>query len=176
MAIKRQIKKSKSKQKANLNADASLRERLVELLNGGEAHVKLRDAIADFPAEKRGIVPNGLQHTAWQLLDHIRIALWDMVEFSRDAKHVSPDFPSGYWPETPAPPDDGAWDKSIRAIEKDMQAMIKLISDPRADLHAPFPWGDGQTLLREALLIADHNAYHIAQIVDVRRTLGIWNK
>jgi hypothetical protein len=176
MARKTQTKKSKPQKKANLNPDASLRKRLVELLKGGEAHVKLLDAVANFPPEKRGIAPNGLQHTGWQLLHHIRIALWDMVQFSRDATHISPEFPSGYWPKTSAPPDNAAWDKSVRSIQKDMQVMIKLISDPRTDLHAPFPWGDGQSLLRESLLIADHNAYHTAQIVDVRRALGIWNQ
>jgi DinB superfamily len=154
--------------------DASLRQHLVELLKGGQAHVSISDAVADFPAEKRGVAANGLQHTGWHLLEHIRIAQWDILEFSRDAKHKSPDFPGGYWPKTAEPPNDTAWKKSVDAIEKDLRAMIALVSNPRSDLHAPFPWGSGQTLLREALLLADHNAYHVGQIVDLRRALGTW--
>jgi len=157
-------------------ADASLRKRLVELLQGGEAHVGISDALADFPAEKRGVYPNGLEHTAWQLLEHIRLAQWDILEFSRDPKHVSPDFPDGYWPKTPGPHDDAAWTKSVQSVASDLRAMISLVTNPRSDLHAVFPWGDGQTLLREALVLADHNAYHLGQIVDLRRALGIWKK
>jgi hypothetical protein len=157
-------------------ADASLRKHLVELLQGGEAHVGISDALADFPAEKRGVCANGLEHTAWQLLEHIRLAQWDILEFSRDPKHVSPDFPDGYWPQTPVPQDDAAWRKSVQSVASDSRAMISLVTNPRSDLHRAFAWGDGQTLLREALLLADHNAYHVGQIVDLRRALGIWKK
>jgi DinB superfamily len=157
-------------------ADASLRKRLVELLRGGEAHVGISDALADFPAEKREAYANGLEHTAWQLLEHIRLAQWDILEFSRDPKHVSPDFPDGYWPKTPGPHDDAAWTKSVQSVASDLSAMISLVMNPRSDLHAAFPWGGGQTLLREALLLADHNAYHVGQIVDLRRALRIWKK
>jgi hypothetical protein len=158
------------------DADASLRKRLVELLQGGQAHVGISDALADFPAEKRGVYANGLEHTAWQLLEHIRLAQWDILEFSRDPKHVSPDFPDGYWPKTPGPHDDATWTKSVRSVASDLRAMIRLVTNPRTDLHAAFPWGDEQTLLREALLLADHNVYHVGQIVDLRRALGIWKK
>ena len=158
------------------DADASLRKRLVELLQGGQAHVGISDALADFPTEKRGVYANGLEHTAWQLLEHIRLAQWDILEFSRDPKHVSPDFPDGYWPKTPGPHDDAAWRKSVRSVASDLRAMISLVTNPRTDLHAAFPWGDEQTLLREVLLLADHNAYHVGQIVDLRRALGIWKK
>jgi DinB superfamily len=160
----------------NLSPDAALRKSLVELLNGGNAHLAIADAVANFPAHQRGASAPGLAHTAWQLLEHIRIAQWDMLEFSRDPKHVSPDFPNGYWPKTAAPPNDGAWTKSVETIEGDLRAMIRLLTNPRSDLYAPFPWGDGQTLLREALLVADHNAYHVAQLVDLRRALRIWPK
>ena len=157
-------------------ADASLRKRLVELLKGGQAHLGISDALADFPTEKRGAWADGLEHTAWQLLEHIRLAQWDILEFSRDPKHVSPDFPDGYWPKTPGPHDDAAWTKSVQSVASDLRAMISLLTNSRTDLHAAFPWGDGQTLLREALLLADHNAYHVGQIVDLRRALGIWKK
>jgi uncharacterized damage-inducible protein DinB len=155
-------------------ADASLRKHLVELLQGGQAHVRISDALADFPAEKRGVYASGLEHTAWQLLEHMRLAQRDILEFSRDPKHVSPDFPEGYWPKTPGPHEDTAWAKSVQSVARDLRAMISLVTNPRSDLHRAFPWGDRQTLLREALLLADHNAYHVGQIVDLRRALGIW--
>jgi DinB family protein len=154
--------------------ERSVRKHLVELLEGGSAHVRFSDAIADFPADKRGAFAQGLAHTAWQLLEHLRIAQWDILEFSRKPKHTSPEFPEGYWPETPLPPDDSAWNKSVKSFQSDLKEMTALISNPRADLYAPFPWGEGQTLLREALLLADHNAYHLAQLVDLRRALKIW--
>jgi len=155
-------------------SDQSLREHLVELLQGGNAHVGFSDTIADFPADKRGAFAQGLAHTGWQLLEHLRIAQWDILEFSRNPRHVSPEFPEGYWPKTPLPPDDSAWNKSVKSFRRDLKEMITLISNRRVDLYAPFTWGDGQTLLREALLLADHNAYHLAQLVDLRRALKIW--
>jgi hypothetical protein len=154
--------------------DQSLREHLVALLRGGEAHIQFADALADFPSDKRGAFAAGLPHTAWQLLEHARIAQWDILEFSRNPKHVSPDFPEGYWPKTPGPPDGAAWNKSVKVFQRDLQAMVALISNIRVDLHAPLPWGGGQTLLREALVLADHNAYHLGQLVDLRRALKIW--
>jgi len=157
-------------------ADASLRKRLVELLKGGQAHLGISDALADFPTEKRGAYANGLEHTGWQLLEHIRLAQWDILEFSRDPKHVSPDFPDGYWPKTSGPRDDAEWTKSVQSVASDLHSMISLVTNPRTDLHAAFPWGGGQTLLRQALLLADHNAYHVGQMVDLRRALGIWKK
>jgi DinB superfamily len=158
------------------STDAALRKHLVELLQGGGAHIGISEVLADFPADKRGAAAQGLPHTAWQLLEHIRIAQWDILEFSRNPKHVSPSFPDGYWPKSTAAPDHAAWEKSIQSVESDLRAMLHLVSDPQADLCASFPWGDGQTLLREALLVADHNAYHVGQIVDLRRALGIWGK
>ena len=176
---KRNSKKTISRQRAagkNLSPEASLRKNLIELLNGGNAHVTIADAVANFPVDQRGASAPGLPHTAWQLLEHLRIAQWDMLEFSRDPKHVSPDFPNGYWPKSTAPPNDAAWNKSVAAIQSDLREFIRLLTNPRSDLHAPFPWGNGQTLLREALLVADHNSYHVAQIVDLRRALRIWPK
>jgi hypothetical protein len=158
------------------NNDAGLREHLAALLKGGGAHARFAQAVGDFPAEKRGTPAPGLPHTGWQLLEHLRIAQSDILEFSRDAKHVSPKWPEGYWPKTSAPPDETAWDESVAAFERDLQEAIKLVKNPKTDLFAKIPHGDGQTILREVLLIADHNAYHLAQIVDVRRALGIWAK
>jgi len=164
------------KHTAKLDPDSSLRKHLVDLLNGGNAHVRIFDALEHFPSEKRGVFGKGLPHTAWQLLEHMRLAQWDILEFSRDPKHVSPEFPAGYWPTSPSPESDAAWNKSLRALRRDLQSMIKLISSAKAGLHAPLPWGGGQTLLREALLVADHNAYHLGQLVDLKRALGIWHE
>jgi hypothetical protein len=108
------------------------------------------------------------------LLEHLRLAQWDILEFSRNKKHVSPEWPKGYWPDSEAPPNPAAWDDSIKKFGEDMKAMQSLVDE--ADLFAPIPWGDGQTLLREALLLADHNAYHVAQLIDVRRLLGAWTE
>jgi hypothetical protein len=108
------------------------------------------------------------------LLEHTRIAQWDILEFSRNSKHVSPDFPGGYWPKTPLPPNDAAWEKSWKGFQNDLNAMIALVKNPKTDLFAAIPHGDGQTVLREVLLLADHNAYHLGQFVDLRRALGAW--
>ena len=152
-----------------------VREQVIKLLAGGQAHVTLEDAVKNFPAKLRGVKPKGVPHTAWELLEHIRIALWDILEFSRDAKHVSPSWPEGYWPKTQKPPSDAAWKKSVAAIRKDLAAMQKLVGNPKTDLNANIPHGTGQTVLREALLVADHNAYHIGQLLLVRRLLGAWH-
>lgn len=154
--------------------DKILREHVRYLLRGGGAHVDFEAAIAGLPSQLRGKKPAGLPHTPWQLLEHMRIAQWDILEFSINPKHVSPDFPSGYWPNSDAPPDSRAWDKSVAGFRRDLKAMRKLVSAPSTDLLARIPHGDGQTILREALLVADHNAYHLGQLVTVRRLLGAW--
>jgi DinB superfamily len=153
---------------------ALLREQLVSLLKGGGAHVQFMDALEGFPAGKRGSYAQGLPHTGWQLLEHVRIAQWDILEFSRNASHVSPDFPEGYWPKTPVPPSEDAWEDSIAAFRHDLREMIRLVESPRTDLYAKIPNGDGQNILREALVLADHNSYHLGQLVDLRRALGSW--
>ncbi len=154
--------------------DKALRQHLVYLLKGGGAHVKFDEIVSGIPAKLRGRKPAGMPHSPWMLLEHMRIAQWDILEFSRNPKHVSPDFPAGYWPRTEAPSSGGAWNKSIRNFRKDLKAMQALVAAPGTDLFARIPWGDGQTILREALLIADHNAYHLGQLVGVRRLLGAW--
>jgi hypothetical protein len=157
-----------------MSHDQSLREHLVYLLGGGGAHTDFDSAIAGLPAARRGVRPQGLPYSPWELLEHMRLAQWDILEFSRNPQHVSPDFPSGYWPSAPAPPDDAAWDRSVAGFRDDLAAMRKLVEDPRTDLHARISHGDGQTILREALLVADHNAYHLGQLVLLRRLLDAW--
>ena len=151
-----------------------VREHLRKALSWSEGHVDWKTALAGLPAPLRGQKPAGAPHSAWELLEHVRIAQWDILEFSRDPKHVSPDFPSGYWPGASAPPNEAAWEKSVKSFETDLEAMAKLVADPKTDLAAPIPHGSGQTILREALLAADHNAYHLGQFVLLRRLLGNW--
>jgi hypothetical protein len=153
-----------------------VREQVTNLLRGGQAYVTFDDAVKDFPEKLRGVKPKGAPHTAWQLLEHMRIAVWDILEFSRDPKHVSPKWPEGYWPKTAKPPSAAAWKKSIASIKKDIGAMQKLVENPKTDLYAKIPHGTGQNILREALLIADHNAYHTGQLLLLRQLLGAWKK
>jgi hypothetical protein len=157
-----------------MDKDGVLRQQLVELIKGGNAHAGFQDAIKDFPAELRGKRPKGAPHSPWELLEHLRIAQWDILEFSRNGKHKSPKWPEEYWPKTPEPPDEKAWDRSVHEFCQELQTMCALIKDDATDLYAPIPHGDGQTVLREALLVADHNAYHMGQLVLLRRMLGAW--
>jgi DinB superfamily len=154
--------------------DASLRRHLLDLLTGSNAHAGFEAAIKNLPAALRGLQPKGADHSPWELVEHLRIAQWDILDFSRNPKYKERPWPSGYWPATAAPPDDKAWDKSVRAFRRDLKTFCALISDESTDLYAKIPHGDGQTILREALLIADHNAYHVGQLILVRRLLGAW--
>jgi hypothetical protein len=153
--------------------DNSLRQHLIELLKGGSAHARFEEAIAGIPAKLRGQKPAGLPHSPWMLLEHLRIAQSDILQFSCNRKHKSPEWPRGYWPRSEAP-QIAAWNTSVTKFRQELKTMQSLVADPKIDLFARIPWGDGQTILREALLLADHNAYHVAQLVDVRRVLGIW--
>ncbi|QDU42459.1 DinB superfamily protein [Symmachiella dynata] len=155
-------------------SDQALRDHAIYLLNGGGAHLHFEKAIADLPADLRGAKIQGVSHTPWRLLEHLRIAQWDILEFSRNPDHVSPDFPTGYWPTGDAPPGSGAWDETVAKIKSDLQEMIDLVANPTTDLFAVIPHGSGQTILREALLVADHNAYHLGQLVVIRQALGAW--
>jgi hypothetical protein len=157
-----------------MNTDQALRQHLLYLLRDGGAHASFDHAIQGLPAKLRGAKPPGAEHTPWQIVEHLRIAQWDILEFSRNPKHVSPKFPAGYWPKSAAPPNAAAWTRSVRAFRADLKAMQKLVENPKTDLFAKIPHGDGQTILREVLLVADHNAYHLGALVLVRRLLGAW--
>ncbi|HEY4362483.1 MAG TPA: DinB family protein [Bryobacteraceae bacterium] len=154
--------------------DKALREHLLYLLNGGGAHTSFTKAVADLPVSLRGKRPKGASHSPWEVLEHMRLAQSDILEFSRDPTHISPQWPANYWPETQAPPSSTAWNKCVKAIHADLQAVCALIQDPATNLYAKIPHGDGQTILREALLIADHTAYHLGELALVRRLLGAW--
>jgi hypothetical protein len=154
-----------------MSTDQELRKHVLYLLSGGGAHLNVEDVIGEIEPRIRGLHVKGAPHTAWQLLEHMRIAQWDILEFSRDPNHVSPDFPGGYWPPTAAPPNKRSWAESVARFRADLKAMRTLVKDPSVDLLAPIPHGDGQTILREALLVADHNSYHLGQLVLLRRLL-----
>jgi hypothetical protein len=151
-----------------------LRDHLLELLRGGSAHLDFDKAIKDLPADLRGVRPEGSPHSVWELVEHLRFTQWDILDFSRNPDYTTPDWPQDYWPKTPAPPDDTAWAETVAAFRRDLKTMQDLIADPKTDLYAKIPWGDGQTILREAMLVADHNGYHLGQIVIVRQMLGAW--
>ena len=153
--------------------DQPLRDHLLYLLKGGGAHANFDDAMGDWPVQLAGVKVANFPHTAWMLLEHLRLGQWDIVEFSRNSKHVSPKWPEGYWPASEAPADEKAWIASMAAFRKDLLTMERLVSDRKVDLYARIPWGDGQTILREALLVADHNAYHLGQLVMLRKSIGI---
>jgi len=154
--------------------DKALREHFVNLLSGRGAHVDWKESFGGVPPESRGVRPEGLPYSLWELLEHMRIAQWDILEFSRDAKHVSPEWPAGYWPTSQAPPSAEAWDKSLKTFARDLDAMKKLVASSKTNLFAKIRHGTGQTILREALLVADHNSYHLGQVLTVRRILGNW--
>lgn len=155
-----------------MNTDNSLKEELIKLLTGGSAHAGFDDAVKGLTLQQAGQKANNLPYTIWQLIEHIRIAQWDMLEFSKSEDHKSPKWPEEYWVKETAPKDKEAWDRSINQIKTDLEEFVKLIR--KSDLYKTIPHGDGQTLLREALQIADHTAYHTAEIIVIRRLLNVW--
>jgi len=171
------VKATKTKTKEDrTDNDKVLREHVLYLLEGGGAHAKFDEVVAGIPPKLFGQKPAGLPHSLWMLLEHLRIAQWDILEFSRNPKYTSRKWPEEYWPKTDAPPSPAAWNASVKKFHQDLKAMQKLVKEPETDLFARIPWGDGQTILREALLLADHNAYHLGQMLDVRRLLGAWRE
>lgn len=150
---------------------AALRAQFVDAMRGHHSHIDFNSAVNDFPLEARGAKPAGAPHTAWQLLEHMRLAQNDILEFSRNPEHESPKWPEGYWPATETPPDSKAWDRSVKAFQKDGQDLEELVEDRKQDLFEPFRHGAGQTLLREALLVATHNSYHLGQLMFVKKML-----
>jgi hypothetical protein len=155
--------------------DTVLREQLVAFLNGGQAHAKFSDAVAHFPANRISERPAGLPYSAWQLVEHIRITLHDLLEFATNAEYVELEWPSSYWPKDAAPGKDQSWEETVKAIRADLQSFEALVHSPDSNLYATIPWGkNGETLLREVLLAADHTSYHVGELILLRRVLGIW--
>ena len=157
-----------------MDRDPALRAQLRRLLSWEDAHAAFDAAVDGIPKEKRGVAPSGLPHSPWQLLEHIRRAQWDILDFCKNPAYVEPKSMEEYWPESAAPPDASAWDESLAAVRRDREALAALADDTSVDLFATIPHGSGQTYLRELLLVADHNAYHVGQLVLTRRLLGIW--
>jgi hypothetical protein len=170
--------KAADKSKHTTDEQAPLRKQLIALLHGGQAHATFDEAVDGFPADLRGTVPSNLPYSAWQLLEHLRITQRDILDFSAPPTggYHPIEWPEGYWPKSPQPSSAHAWDESIAAIHRDLKTFVALIEKPTSDLYKPFRWGDGQNLLREALLIADHNAYHLGELIVLRRLLGAWHK
>jgi uncharacterized damage-inducible protein DinB len=156
--------------------DRALRDQLIEFLRGGSAHADMKAVLGDFPANLRRAKPKGAAHTPWQLLEHIRIALHDLLDFSTNSNYVQPEWPKDYWPKEDGPENDAAWDTSVAAVKKDIADFVKLVGNADSNLYATIPWGEGQTLLREVLLAGQHTSYHLGQIVLLRRELGAWNE
>jgi hypothetical protein len=154
----------------------SLRQHLVKQLDGNEAHASFDDAVKDMPFDQQGIRPKGAEHSPWEELEHLRIAQWDIFEFAMNSKHQSPKFPAGYWPSSPKPPNEKAWDKSVKAFQSDREKFKKYLTAESTDLFAKIPHGDGQTVLRQAIVTVDHNGYHIGQLILLRRLLGAWGR
>ncbi len=155
--------------------DEALREQLVNLLKGGQAHADVSSALDNFPMERAGDRPYGLPYSAWQLLEHMRIAVHDLLDFSTDSNYQEKKWPDDYWPKETAPSSAEAWNTSIRGLEADFKSFEDLVKDPESNLYASIPWGKhGETLLREILLVADHTSYHTGELIVLRRLLGAW--
>lgn len=157
-----------------MSVDAVLRDHLGRLLSWEDAHAGYDTAVAGIASDLQGIRPEGLPHSAWEIVEHLRITQHDILDFCRDPAYRERDWPADYWPPAPAPPDPDAWEASLRAYREDRRALQQLATDPSVDLAARIPHGSGQTYLRELILVADHSAYHVGQLVLVRRLLGIW--
>jgi DinB superfamily len=154
--------------------DQSLRDKLTKHMRGGQAFAPMEEVLAGITIGEAGRSVAGLPYTLWGLIEHLRITLYDILEFSRDPAYQSPEWPEGYWPPQKSPADQAGLDKSIQALSAGVEAMVALVQDPARDLFEPFAHGQGQNLLREAMLVAEHNAYHLGQVVLLRRLLGTW--
>ena len=154
--------------------DRSIRHELLEFLEGDHAHASFDDAVKNFPASQYAQKPESAPHNAWQMLEHIRLALHDLLEFCTNPKYQAPKWPEGYWPHDDAPKSSTEWNHSVAAVHKDLKGFAALLQDPKTDLTAKIPWGDGQTILREILLAGDHTSYHVGQLVLLRIHLGVW--
>lgn len=157
-------------------SDATLRDQLLALLKGGNAHLTFDDVIADFPPAAMNQQPPNVPYTPWHILEHLRITQWDILEFVRNPRHVSPEWPKGYWPAPDATTDVAGWQATIDAFRADLAAVQEIVRDPSIDLSAELPHAPGYTYIREVLLVADHNAYHIGEFAILRQVMGTWGK
>lgn len=157
-----------------MDADSILRKQLLELLDGRNAHMQFKDAVAGFPLGSINTEPPNSKHTPWRLLEHMHIAQWDILEFVRNPKHVSPPWPEGYWPPEGKQAAQADWDQTLKGFREDLQAIHSLVEDPNTDLSTDLPHAPGYTVLREVLVLADHNAFHLGEFALMRGILGAW--
>ncbi len=157
-----------------MDIDPIVREQLRALLEGGNAHMTFDEAVANFPREQMNTRPQNVPYTPWQLLEHIRMAQWDILEFIRNPQYVSPPWPEGFWPEESARADEVTWEKTLASFRADLESLLAMVADPKVDLYLPIQHGDGQNILREILVVADHNAYHISEFATYRQVMGTW--
>lgn len=157
-----------------MESDTQLREQLLAVLRGGNAHMSFDEAVAGFPAEHRNTKPPHVSYTPWHLLEHLRIAQWDILEFMRDPQHITPPWPEGHWPHPDAEADDEMWEATLAGFRRDFHTIEEIVLDSKTNLFAVIPHGDGQTILREILLVADHNAYHIGEFAVLRQVMQTW--
>ena len=158
-----------------MDPDKVVRDQLLSFLRGGNAHLTFDQAVADFPPDHINVQPPNVSYTPWHLLEHIRIAQWDILEFIRDPEHVSPQWPEGYWPPSGEKADEKKWGKTITDFHADLQALQDMVQDPATDLYAPIAHAREYTVLREILLVADHNAYHIGEFAVFRQVMDTWS-
>ena len=159
-----------------MNKDEIVREQLLSLLQGGNAHMSFDQAVADFPLDEVNTRPPNVPYTPWRLLEHMRIAQWDILEFIQNPNHVSPEWPEGYWPAPDEQADKSQWKETINRFQADLQALQEIVKDPDTDLYAPLPHGEKYNILREILIVADHNAYHIGEFAFLREVMGTWTE
>lgn len=158
-----------------MDQDQTVRDHLLSLLRGRNAHMNFDDVVADFPLDQINVKPPNVSYTPWHLVEHLRITQWDILEYVRNPQHVSPEWPVGYWPAPDAAADEAAWGRTIEQFRRDYRDIEALVTNPDTDLYAPIPHGyDGHTILREVLLVADHNAYHIGELGILRQVMGAW--
>jgi uncharacterized damage-inducible protein DinB len=154
-----------------------LRQQLAALLRGGQAHATFDDAVAGFPIERAGERPAQLPYSAWQILEHIRIVIGDLIDFATNSDYEAQEWPAAYWPKDPAPPSAEAWQQSVKAVHADLKVFEDMVTRAESNLYSSIPWGkQGETLLREVLLAADHTSYHVGELIVLRRLLGVWEK
>jgi hypothetical protein len=159
-----------------MHSDQVVREQLLALLNGGNAHQSFEQAVADFPAEHFNTKPPNVAYTPWHILEHIRIAQWDILEFIRNPDHISPQWPSGYWPDPAEAADQAQWERTIGSFLSDLGSLRDIVADPETDLYAPIPHAEDYTIFREILVVSDHNAYHIGEFAILRQVMDTWSK
>lgn len=161
----------------NQTNDQILRQQLAVLLRGGQAHATFAEAVAGFPVERAGEKPAQLPYSAWQIVEHIRIVLRDLLDFVSNSEYAPQEWPAAYWPTEPAPAEGESWQQSVQAVQADLATFEELATEPESNLYSAVPWGKhGEMLLREILLAADHTSYHVGELIVVRRLLGEWKK